>query len=50
MIREGRGEAKKRKKKHRGCRRDVKNGGDLGGNRKNVDKKVLVQKLPTQII
>ena len=42
MIREGRREAKKRKKPHKDCRRDVGNEGDLGGNRKNVDKKVLV--------
>ena len=31
---EGGGEAKKRKKPHRSCGRDVENGGDLGGNRK----------------
>ena len=33
-IGEGGGEAKKRKKLHTRCRRDVGNGGDLGGNRK----------------
>ena len=33
-IGEGGGEAKKRKKPHKSCRRDVGNGGALGGNRK----------------
>ena len=42
MIREGRREAKKRKKPHKNCRRDVGNEGGLGGNRKNVDKEVSV--------
>ena len=32
-IGEGGGEAKKRKKPHKSCRRDVGNGGDMGGNR-----------------
>ena len=31
---EGGREAKKRKKRHKSCRRDVGNGGDLGGKRK----------------
>ena len=42
-IEEGGGQSKKRKKPHRSCRRDAGNEGDLGGKRKNVDKKVLVQ-------
>ena len=46
-IEEGGREAKKRKKPHKSCRRHVGNGGDLDGKRKNVDKKGLVQKLPT---
>ena len=33
-VGEGGGEAKKRKKPHNSCGRDVGNGGDLGGNRK----------------
>ena len=33
-IEEGEGVAKKRKKPHNSCRRDVGNGEDLGGNRK----------------
>ena len=33
-IGEGGGEAKKRKNRHISCRRDVGNGGDLGGERK----------------
>ena len=33
-IREGGGEAKKRKKPHKSCRRLVGNEGDLGGKRK----------------
>ena len=33
-IREGGGEAKKLKKLHKSCRRDVGNGRELGGNRK----------------
>ena len=41
---------KKHKKPHKSCRRDVGNGGDLGGTRKSVDKKGLVQRLLTQII
>ena len=32
-IGEGGGEAKKRKKSYKSCRRDVGNGGDLGGKR-----------------
>ena len=46
----GGGQAKKRNKPHNSCRRDVGNGGDLGGKRNYVDKKVLVQKLSNQII
>ena len=42
-IWEGGGEAYTRKKSHKSCRRDVGNGRDLGGNRRNVDKKVLFQ-------
>ena len=45
-IGEGGGDAKKRKKPHESCRRDVGNEGDLGGEkkrRKNVDKIGLVQ-------
>ena len=41
-IEEGGGEAKKRKKPQESYRRDVRNGGNLCGRRKNVDKKVLV--------
>ena len=41
IIGEGREEAKKRKKRHKSCRRHVENGGDSGGRRKNVGKKVL---------
>ena len=37
-IREGGGEAKKRKKPHKGCIRHVGNGGDLGGKRKKRRK------------
>ena len=50
-IREGGGEVKKCKKPHKTYRRDVGNGGDLAWVKrgKNADKKVLVQKLPTQI-
>ena len=33
-IGEGGGGSKKRKKPHKSCRRDVRNGGDLGGKRK----------------
>ena len=33
-IGQGGGEAKKRKKPHKSCRRDVGNGGDLGVKRK----------------
>ena len=33
-VEEGGGEAKKRKKPHKSCRRDVGNGGDLSGKRK----------------
>ena len=40
---EGGEEAKKRKKLYKSCGRDVGNGRDSGGNRKNVDKKALVQ-------
>ena len=36
-------EAKKRKKPQNSCRRHVGNVGDLGGNKKNVEKKGLVQ-------
>ena len=49
-IGEGGREAKKRKKLHKSCRRHVGNGGDLGGKRKNVENKGLVECLPTQII
>ena len=42
-VREGGRKTKKRKKPHERCRPDVGNGGDLGGKRKNVDKKGLVQ-------
>ena len=42
-IGEGGREAKKRKKPQNSCRRHVGNGGDLGGRRKNVEKKGLVQ-------
>ena len=42
-IGEGGGEAKKHKKPHNSCRRPVGNGEDLGGKRKNVEKKGLVQ-------
>ena len=38
MIGEGGGEAKKRKKPHKSCRRHVGNGGDLGGKRKKRRK------------
>ena len=38
MIGEGGGEAKKRKKPHKNCRRYVENGGDLGGKRKRRRK------------
>ena len=37
-IGEGGGEAKKRKKPHKTCRRHVGNGGDLGGKRKRCGK------------
>ena len=51
-IAEGGREAKKRKKPHESCRRDVGNGG--GGawveSGKRVDKKGYVQELPTQIV
>ena len=33
-IGEGGGHVKKRKKSHKSCRRDVRNGGDLGGKNK----------------
>ena len=49
-IVEGGREVKKRKKPKHNCRRHVGNGGDLGGKRKSVEKKGLVQWLPTQII
>ena len=42
-IGEGGREAKKRKKPQNSCRRQVGTGGDLGGKRKNVEKKGLVQ-------
>ena len=42
-IGEGGGEAKVRYKPHKSCKRDVGNGKDLGGEKKNVDKKGLVQ-------
>ena len=35
--REGGGEAKKRKKPHKTCRRHVGNGGDLSEKRKNLE-------------
>ena len=41
-IGEGGREAKKREKPQNSCRRYVGNGGDLGGRRKNVEKKRLV--------
>ena len=37
------GEAKKRKKPQKRCRRHVGNGGDLSGKKKNVENKGLVQ-------
>ena len=37
------GEAKKRKKTYNSCRRDVRNGGDVGGNKKKRNTKMLVQ-------
>ena len=40
-IGESRGEAKKRKKPHNSCRRGVRNGGELGGNRKNRRQKCV---------
>ena len=42
-IGEGGGEAKKSKKYQKSSRRDVENGRDWGGRRKNVDKRVIVQ-------
>ena len=42
-IGEGAGEVKTRKKPYKSCRCHVGNGGDLGGMRKNVEKKGLVQ-------
>ena len=42
-IGEGGREAKKRKKPHKKCIRHVGKGGDLGGKRKNVENKELVQ-------
>ena len=42
-IGEGRGKAKERKKPYKSCKHDVGNGGDLGGNKENVNKKGLVQ-------
>ena len=42
-IGEGSGEAKKRRKPQKSCRRDVENGGDLSGNMKNINKKVVAQ-------
>ena len=45
-TRAGSGRAEKRGKNatnHESCRRDVGNGGDLSGKKKNVDKKVLLQ-------
>ena len=42
-IGEGGREAKKRKKPQNSCRRQVGNGGDLGGKRKNVENKGLAQ-------
>ena len=42
-IGEGGREAKKRKKPQNSCRRRAGNGGDMGGKRKNVKKKGLVQ-------
>ena len=38
-IREGGGEAYKRMKPHKRCRRDMENGGDLAEIWKNIDKK-----------
>ena len=49
-IGKGGGEAEKRKKPHKRLRRDVENMGGSGGKGNNVDKKELVQKLPTQTI
>ena len=43
MIGEGGREAKKRKKPQNSCKHQAGNGGDLGGKRKNVEKKGLVQ-------
>ena len=42
-IGEGGREAKKRKKPQNSCRRRARNEGDMGGKRKNVEKKRLVQ-------
>ena len=42
-IGKGGSEARKRKKTHKTCRRHVENGGDLGGKRKNIETKKLVQ-------
>ena len=42
-IGEGGGGAKKGKKPQNSYRRDVENGGGLGGSTKNVDKRVLVE-------
>ena len=49
-IGEGGIEAKKRKKPQNSCRRRAGNGGNTGGKRRNVEKKGLVQQLPTRII
>ena len=43
MIGESGGEAKKRKKPHKSCRRDVRNGETCVEREKHVDNKVLVQ-------
>ena len=42
-IGEGGREAEKHKKPQKSCRRHAGNGGDLGGKRKNVENKGLVQ-------
>ena len=49
-IEEGGGGVKKLKKTQKMYRRYVENGGDSGGRRENVDKRVLLQKMSTQNI
>ena len=45
---EGGGEAKKRKKPHKRCRRDVGKEGDLGGKRKTKHRQQRVISVPTK--